>query len=171
MCTKESSSGDFLTNQTAPSEKCHLFCVGDLTKETCWQWRGAKFTSLSVYHLHCYVMTLQTSGVHFMFWSIPFSTGRNYQSTRRAAVAWRLVRSVCDCKVASLTPQTIWGYQRWGRWMRKTLSPPLNNCCWSAPYVRQPASKWSSGNSLLMLGSSHRMRLSLGVETPRWIRL
>ncbi len=84
--------------------------MGDLIKDICWQWWGAKSTALSVCHLHCYVMTLQTSGVHFMFWSIQFSTGRNYQSTRRAAVAWRLVRGVCDCKVASLTPQTIWEY-------------------------------------------------------------
>ena len=30
-----------------------------VTEDTSWQRRGAKSTSLSVHHLHCYVMTLQ----------------------------------------------------------------------------------------------------------------
>lgn len=169
MCTTASFSCGFLTCRTAPNEKCLLLHVGDLTKDACWQEQGVKSTSLSVYHLHCYVVTLQTSGVHFMFWSIQFSTGRNYQSTRRAAVAWRLARRVCDCKVASLTPRTIWEYVRWGRRMRHTLSSP-QQLLLKCPYVRQRASKWSRGNSLVMLGSSHQMRLLLCVETPRRVR-
>lgn len=50
-----------------------------------------------------------------------------------------------------------------GEW--ETLSPPLNNCCWSG----HKASKWSSGNSVVIVGSSQQMRLSLCVESLRQI--
>lgn len=95
-----------------------------------------------------------------------FPQEENYQSTQRAAVAWRLVRRVCDCKVASLTPQTIWEYVRWGSRMRNTLSSP-QQLLLKCPYVR--FSKLSSGNSLVIVGSSHQMRLSLCGESPRCI--
>lgn len=67
------------------------------------------------------------------FEACSFSSRRNYQSTRKAAVAWRLVRKVCDCKVASLTPPSWPSGNIWvGGGERETLSPPLSNCCRSA---------------------------------------
>ena len=55
------------------------------------------------------------------FGSIQFSTGRNYQSSRQAAVAPGLVTRVCDCEVASLTLGSIWEQLSRGRWVRNTL--------------------------------------------------
>lgn len=67
ICAEMEASLVIFNHPNSTKWKCLPFRVGDLTEDNCWQWRGAKSTSLSVYHLHCYVMTLQTSGVHFMF--------------------------------------------------------------------------------------------------------
>lgn len=60
------------------------------------------------------------------------ASGRNYQSARQTAVAWRLVGCGGEC-IASLTPQNVWEYLRRRRWT-KTLFFLYSICCCWCPY-------------------------------------